>query len=43
MATHDQAELQNVVKAMCKARETLASVGKERGDCGVSGLSRKTT
>lgn len=38
MATHEQAELQNVVNAMCRARE---KVGKERGGCVVSGQSRK--
>lgn len=38
MATHEQAELQNVVNAMCRARE---KVGKERGGCVVSGQSHK--
>jgi glycine C-acetyltransferase len=43
MATHEQAELQNVVNAMCRAREKVASAGKERGGCVVSGQSRKDT
>ncbi|MRR08006.1 MAG: aminotransferase class I/II-fold pyridoxal phosphate-dependent enzyme, partial [Deltaproteobacteria bacterium] len=39
MATHEQAELQNVVNAMCRAREKVAGAG----GCGVSGQSRKDT
>jgi len=43
MATHDQAELQNVVKAMCRARAKVARTGKEMGGCGVSGQSHRDT